>query len=62
MTYALTAALLGCSFGIVYGLSVRQNDLTVNNTNDATSRYLSIAISMVIAGINSLLVGTYLIT
>ena len=51
--------LLGCSFGIVYGLSVRQNDLTVNNTNDATSRYLSIAISMVIAGINVLIVRNF---
>ena len=62
VTYSLTAVLLGISFGIVYGLSVRQNDLTVNNPNDAVSRYLSIAISMVIALINVLIVRKYTIT
>jgi hypothetical protein len=58
-TYTFTAALLGGSFGIVYSLSVEQNKLTESgDPNDATSRYLSIAISIVIALINVILVRT----
>lgn len=57
-TYTFTLALLGGSFGIVYGLSVKQNELTANSasTNDPMSRYLSIAISLVIAVVNVVLV------
>jgi len=62
-TYTFTLALLGGSFGIVYALSVQQNKLTANNDpNDSVSRYLSIAISLVIAIINAVLVRRYCLT
>lgn len=63
-TYTFTLALLGGSFGIVYGLSVKQNELTANSasTNDPMSRYLSIAISLVIAVVNVVLVRNFYLT
>ena len=63
-TYSFTIALLGGSFGIVYGLSVKQNELTANNAsnNDPVARYLSIAISLVIAVVNVVLVRNFYLT
>lgn len=56
-TYTFTLMLLGGSFGIVYGLSKEQNRLTSGgNATDDTSRYLSIAISLVIA-ITNVIIG-----
>lgn len=50
-TYFFTLCLLGGSFGIVYSLSKKQKELSDADPNnlDDTSRYLSIAISLVIA-------------
>ena len=62
-TYSFTLALLGGSFGIVYALSREQNKLTASNDpNDSVSRYLSIAISLVIAIINAVLVRKDVVT
>lgn len=56
-TYLFTLCLLGASFGIVYALSKKQNELTQNDPNglDEKSRYLSIAISLVIAITNAVI-------
>lgn len=56
LTYSLTLALLGTSFAIVYGLSVKQKELTAGGQTDDTSRYLSIAISLVIT-VTNLVIG-----
>ena len=60
-TYLFTIALLGVSFAIVYGLSVRQNELTKVDQTDDASRYLSIVISVVIALINVILGRKYFV-